>query len=93
LLIAVSVLVSLLCVYIAALPIGILHGKLPDPPQNLVADVVLRRTLPILACGMVGVAAAGWLTARRRARQLSLTTLAAVPILSVVMFALSGRWM
>ena len=37
------------CFYVATLPMTILYGKIAEPPSGLVLEVLLTRTLPILA--------------------------------------------
>jgi ABC-type dipeptide/oligopeptide/nickel transport system permease component len=70
LLIAGAFISALICIWLAWLPLGILFGKLPNPPANQILDVAARYSLPALVTGLVFLAGSFWF-ARKRSNALA----------------------
>lgn len=79
---------ALASLWIAAVPIRILLGKVPGAPADLVMHVALTESLPVLAPAALLLLLAWWQFASRDALWQWLLALAAAPLASLAVLVL-----
>ena len=85
---ALALVSALLSIRIAFVPIGILLGKIPDAPADLILQVAFTEALPVLAPGALLILFAWWCFSKRDPHWQWVLALAAAPLASFALLVL-----